>query len=475
MAGFSNDIMFADNVNFAGGKSATVTTDGQLLIGSTASPNIRVGTITSPLGTLSIGYSSPNITLDLAGGSTGIDSIATDSGASPVFPNAAGLINIFGTHNNTTIGSLNTVTIQGTNSITLGDLSVIAAGSNAIDCDTGDINLDSGNIKLPNTNAALTRGVISWTSTRIHNFGTNNVFFGGGAGNGTLTSQASIGIGTSSLASLTSGSNNIAIGVNAGQLIQNGADNLAVGVSAMTTATSGSSNTAIGRSALRLLATTSNNTAVGFEALRNVVGASNTALGYQAGTSYTGVEANNIVIGAGVNGTLGESGVTRIGAAQTVCFIDGIDGVNVGSVATVVTEASDQLGTAVITAGSGITVTASANAITIAAEDGGFTWNDTSGAFSPLKNNGYFITGTATGTLPASPSQGDTIQFFVDHATQDLTIQAAGAQTIRMGSLISTGGGTALSTSQGDAVELVYRTSNNSWQAVDFVGTWVLA
>lgn len=105
----------------------------------------------------------------------------------------------------------------------------------------------------------------------------------------------------------------------------------------------------------------------------------------------------------------------------------------------------------------------------------GFTWNDVSGAFSPLKNNGYFITGTATGTLPASPSQGDTIQFFVDHATEDLTVQASGTQLIRLGTLVSAAGGTALSTQQGDSLELVYRTANTCWEAVDFVGTWVMA
>ena len=110
-----------------------------------------------------------------------------------------------------------------------------------------------------------------------------------------------------------------------------------------------------------------------------------------------------------------------------------------------------------------------------ASPSGGFTWTDVSGAFSPTEGNGYFITGTSTGTLPASPSQGDTIQFFVDHASQFLTIQAAGTQTIRMGSLISSATGTAVSTSQGDSCELVYRSSNDSWQCVDMIGTWVLA
>lgn len=73
MAGFANDVMIADNVNFTGqtgvpGKAATVTINGELLIGSTISPHIKVGSLTSPMSTISIGYSDPNITLDVAGG-----------------------------------------------------------------------------------------------------------------------------------------------------------------------------------------------------------------------------------------------------------------------------------------------------------------------------------------------------------------------------------------------------------------------
>lgn len=106
---------------------------------------------------------------------------------------------------------------------------------------------------------------------------------------------------------------------------------------------------------------------------------------------------------------------------------------------------------------------------------GGFTWNDVSGAFSPLKNNGYFITGTATGTLPAAPSQGDTIKFFVDHASQVLTIQATAGKIIRFGSLVSSSGGTFVSTLQGDSVELTYRTSDTCWCAIaGYTGTWTL-
>lgn len=105
---------------------------------------------------------------------------------------------------------------------------------------------------------------------------------------------------------------------------------------------------------------------------------------------------------------------------------------------------------------------------------GAFAWTDISGAFSPTVGNGYFITGTATATLPAAPSQGDTIQFFVDHASQLLTIQAFGAQIIRFANQVTAAGGTAVSTLRGDSVELVYRSSNTCWEAVDFNGGWNL-
>ena len=76
MAGFSNDaslkeIVYADNVDFSGGTipAGQITTDGQLIIGSTASPNLRTGVLTSPDNSVTIGYDAPNITLQAAGGS----------------------------------------------------------------------------------------------------------------------------------------------------------------------------------------------------------------------------------------------------------------------------------------------------------------------------------------------------------------------------------------------------------------------
>src|ERR1700680_5103402 len=93
------NIVYADNVDFTGtplgGVTRQVTTNGQLLIGSTTAPNIRTGTITSPLGTLSIGYSSPNITMDIVGGATAIEKIALQTGTTPVVP-SAGIITFNG-------------------------------------------------------------------------------------------------------------------------------------------------------------------------------------------------------------------------------------------------------------------------------------------------------------------------------------------------------------------------------------------
>lgn len=80
-------IMNADNCSFDGtDRGGKMTTNGQLWIGSTASPHVKLGNLSSPLGTLLIGYSSPNITIDLAGGAAAIEKIALQTGTSPILP-----------------------------------------------------------------------------------------------------------------------------------------------------------------------------------------------------------------------------------------------------------------------------------------------------------------------------------------------------------------------------------------------------
>lgn len=71
MVGFSSGTLCANNVDFTGASVSSgtpqVNSNGQLLIGNASAPNIRVGTLTSPDGTVVIGYSTPNITLSAPG------------------------------------------------------------------------------------------------------------------------------------------------------------------------------------------------------------------------------------------------------------------------------------------------------------------------------------------------------------------------------------------------------------------------
>lgn len=167
----------------------------------------------------------------------------------------------------------------------------------------------------------------------------------------------------------TDSDSNTFIGSNAGN-ISAGLFNTALGDSSLGDITIGESNTALGSHSGLSLTTGDDNTLIGAGAADLLLtGNNNIIIGKSAGASYTGAESNNILLEN--LGTLGDSAKIRIGTqgTQTACHIVGIDGVNVGSVAEVVTmsAAGNQLGSAVITAGSGISVTPGANTITIAA------------------------------------------------------------------------------------------------------------
>ena len=113
MAGFKSDTVYADNVDFTGSTQPTpqVLLNGQLLIGATVAPNIRVGTLTAGPG-INITPGAGTITIGLTGGGTGIDSIAVDTGISPVLPDGSGLVSILGRSGSKTNGTLNTLTIN---------------------------------------------------------------------------------------------------------------------------------------------------------------------------------------------------------------------------------------------------------------------------------------------------------------------------------------------------------------------------
>ncbi len=104
-----------------------------------------------------------------------------------------------------------------------------------------------------------------------------------------------------------------------------------------------------------------------------------------------------------------------------------------------------------------------------------FPWTDEATSFAAVANNGYFVTATATATLPPSPSQGNTIAFAVDSASGILTIQANTGQMIRVGRSLSASAGMAVSNFDGDSIFLVYRAADATWIAAPSPeGTWTL-
>jgi len=281
-------------------------------------------------------------------------SFPTDSGtATP----SADVLNVFGGvsgRNINTTGSGNTIHVNMNNAITLGDLSSII-GSAALTCTTGDVTLSAGNINLPNTSNSGDEGVITLGGNRFAYY-RGGTFIGPLSGNFTNSGIANIGLGAATLTNLTSGRDNVALGGAALQSLQDGIENVAVGLFSSDAMTSASFNVAVGYESLTALTT----------------GDFNIAIGDSAGQNYTSSESSNIVIAH--EGVIGDSNTIRIGTTgsglseQDKCYIGATYGVNVGSVATVVTMASsEQIGTAAITAGTGIVVTPSANAITISA------------------------------------------------------------------------------------------------------------
>lgn len=108
-----------------------------------------------------------------------------------------------------------------------------------------------------------------------------------------------------------------------------------------------------------------------------------------------------------------------------------------------------------------------------AGNDAGFVWNDEATSFNALASNGYFVTATATATLPASPAQGDTIEFIVD-TNSVLTLQANTGQKIRIANALSSIAGTATSTADGSTAELIYRAADSVWISGDNNGSWLL-
>ena len=366
---------------------------------------------------------------------------------------------------------LNTITAGTGITVTNGAGTISIATNGAVVGETitgntgGPLSPTAGNWNIVTANSTVVfAGAVS---TETLDFNITNLVLGsslpalaGGTGN--------TGVGQASLASLTSASFSSMLGTSAGSSITTSSYNCAMGWDSLDHLTTGSGQ----------------NVSIGAESGRDLVtGAFNTFIGRSAGLNYTGSESSNICIGYSVRGTGAESNTLHIGngtsavaGGLTQAFICGIDGVNVGSVAKVLTMASDQLGTATITAGSGITVTPGANTITISSIGAGLTWSVITANQTAAVENGYFCNkaGTLALALPAASAIGDIIEVTNENTALGVQFTQAAGQQILIGNTNTTLGatGTLTSSAVGDTLKIVCKTANTIWRVLDMVGNW---
>ncbi len=289
--GFVNDTVFAKNWDFRQDPDVQpqVTAAGQLPIGTGGTPAILVGLLTSPDSSVTVGFSSPNITLEVTGGSTAGKTITGNSGG-PISPSG---------------GNWNIITANSTPKF-------VGAGS-TLTLDFNLSNLVLGSALPSATTAAFCVGM------------------GSGVLNSVVNAQGATGFGYQSLNSLVSSSGATAFGYQS-QKLATSSINTSFGFLSLASVVTTSLNSAFGTNALSLCVG-SNNSAFGYNSLFQILNASgNTAIGSQSGDQYTSTESGNILLGS--RGVVGDNNTIRIGnpVTQTQAFLVGVFNTNSGRV-----------------------------------------------------------------------------------------------------------------------------------------------
>ncbi len=263
----NSDCVYASNFDFSGSNQPTNTMllNGQLIIGSTAlnvgGTHCNIGKITSPLGTLNIGYSSPNITIDLVGGTPAIEIIHGDTGFI-----SGNDVTIFA--NNATNNSGQTVKF-----------------------------VNSGIVSTLNVTDALHNTMIGLSCGKLSQTYSSCTAVGELAGNALTSATGCTFLGQQAGTVVTTGSLNTFIGSVCGTVVTTGNNNVAVGQGSLNHLISGINNYVFG--------TGSGSAYSGSESSNILVGNSGTISDnntIRIGNQGTGTGLQNACYIAGING-----------------------------------------------------------------------------------------------------------------------------------------------------------------------------
>lgn len=385
--GSENGIYIVKNLNFDHTSGpphvGLFASNGDLAIGSTANPNITAlrGQIVSPDSSITVGYSSPNITLVVAGGTSVGKTITGDIGGalSPI----AGNWNIFSATVPSGVNPIQTSGLANTLTINIQRSQALAAA-------------DSTKIGLSNFDSArFTVSALGFVSLN-----------GSGVGE-TITGQSGGAL------SPTAGNWNIS-GATA-----------AAGTSPVVTSGAGSTLT------------------VNVQTSQALAAADATKIG------LSNFDSSSFAVAA-----TGFVTLSTTGAGKTITGDSG------GALSPTANNWNILGGPGCTTSGSGSTLTI--NAVTM---------TDQGASTTIASDNGYFVTGAFTMTLPAAPTQGEIVRIVADTAST-VTVTGNTGQIIRVGNVATAAAGSITNTAQGDVITLCYRSSSTTWISIGGVGNW---
>ncbi len=281
--------------------TANVLGFGNLGIGSEALTDNDSGVYNSAIGIEALKRNVDGINCTAVGPFSASNSTSADSvlalGYAAAFSNTA--------DGTVAIGALSAYTnTSGTNNIAIGNQALYTNSTN-VNC------IAIGNLALYASVANQNLG-IGYGAGRYITTGANNVAIGAeamGANSGATTANQNIAIGNLALAQAATTVNCIAIGYQALQLSQAGYAQIAIGVNALRSITSYTDhNVGIGTSALTAVTSGSGNVALGSDTLTSTTTQHHSvAIGRQAGQNATGDNCIYIGVNAGANNSRASS------------------------------------------------------------------------------------------------------------------------------------------------------------------------